>query len=310
MYVETMAKYQPCYLVPAPWIEKRYVDKVAGVLRKPDAIRFLMDNGYTLFDHYLSEYDEMLLHVTKKSIYGGHLWVTTFCYPAGHNRPSYHKEMYEALSKRPHKIEKYPQSYPLDRGEFWYERCKKVAEEHHSSTHSVMNQTAVKLQALTWLLESISLHDDGLQRAGTWKTTRFSVDGSTVLKSARNVGGIFHTIAEHDPAYKNKRKWMHTPDTWLHPASFAYGIPVVEQEAVTPHEYCEFTPEEKKEAAWGKRIDARQYGKTESGRIVTYDYSLEAMTQKEADIAFIATQFSFWAEGVNVPTAPVWEPIA
>ena len=66
---------------------------------------------------------------------------------AGHNRPSYHKEMYEALSKRPHKIEKYPQSYPLDRGEFWYERCKKVAEEHHSSTHSVMNQTAVKLQS-------------------------------------------------------------------------------------------------------------------------------------------------------------------
>ena len=51
-------------------------------------------------------------------------------------------------------------------------------------------------------------------------------------------------------------------------------------------------------------------GKTESGRIVTYDYSLEAMTQKEADIAFIATQFSFWAEGVNVPNSSRVGPIA
>ena len=49
-----------------------------------------------------------------------------------------------------------------------------------------------------------------------------------------NVGGIFHTIAEHDPAYKNKRKWMHTPDTWLHPASLPTGSPSSNKEAVTP----------------------------------------------------------------------------
>lgn len=282
------------------YVEKRYIDRVCSLLPQKDCERFLLSQGYRVFSYHLSTFDETMLYVFK-TLGDEDLLLTHLCFSWmwGRNALPYSAKVNDSYrwqafyGKQDALLPVF--SYPVQSYKYWGDLFSLALSRNNEL---VFFDTHQKVQATYYhAIGSLSPEAHLEERCGTWKACLPYTD-TTVLKFPVCETGPVHVLVEWDEECRKLAPHIQKAHTWLHPLTYAFGIPVVEQEKVTMKTFTDLLHEfPDEDLEWVTSIDRCQAGVTEDGRVVSYDFSLSTIPSTIRDTTMLATVLT---EDVNV----------